>query len=98
MEGRDRRYSLLCAAALVTAMALTTPLAESGLNDDWSYTKTALDLAETGGLVYNGWASAMVGAQAFWGALFIKLFGFSFLTTRLSTAPLALGCCLLTYS
>jgi hypothetical protein len=98
MERRDRRYLLLCAAALVTAMALTTPVAESGMNDDWSYAKTALDLAQTGRLVYNGWASAMVGAQAYWGALFIKLFGFSFLTVRMSTAPLALGCCLLTYS
>ena len=97
MERRDLRYALLCVAALVTAMGLTNPVAESGLNDDWSYTKTALDLAETGNLVYNGWASAMVGAQAYWGALFIKLFGFSFLTVRLSTAPLALGCCLLTY-
>ena len=95
---KDRPHLLLCAAALVTVMALTTPVAESGMNDDWSYTKTALDLAQTGRLVYNGWASAMVGAQAYWGALFIKLFGFSFLTVRLSTAPLALGCCLLSYS
>ena len=92
------RYSLLCATALVTAMGLTTPVAESGVNDDWSYTKTAWDLAQTGRLVYNGWSQAMVGAQAYWGALFIKLFGFSFLTVRLSTAPLALGCCLLTYA
>jgi hypothetical protein len=72
-------------------------VAESGVNDDWSYTKTALDLAETGHLKYNGWAAAMVGAQAYWGALFIKLFGFSFLVVRLSTAPLAAGCAALLY-
>src|SRR5262245_8527581 len=98
MERRDPRNSFLCAAVVVPASALTSPIVECGVNDDWSYTKTAWDLAQTGRLVYNGWASATEGAQAYWGALFIKLFGFSFLTVRLSTAPLALGCCFLTYS
>ncbi|MFL6519788.1 MAG: hypothetical protein ACJ8NS_06170 [Chthoniobacterales bacterium] len=89
---------LICAALILAAIACTRPFAESGFNDDWSYTKTALDLAQTGKLRYNGWAAAMVGAQAYWGAAFIKLFGFSFLTTRLSTAPLAAGCAALLYA
>ena len=39
----------------------------------------------------------MLGAQAYWGALFIKLFGFSFLALRLSTLPLAIGSVVLLY-
>jgi hypothetical protein len=98
-QGRhDARNQLICAALVLVAIACTRPFAESGLNDDWSYTKTALDLAQSGKLRYNGWAAAMLGAQAYWGAAFIKLFGFSFLTTRLSTAPLAAGCAALLYA
>ena len=94
----ERRNALCCAAVLLLAICLTRPYGESGVNDDWSYTKTALDLAQTGHLRYNGWAAAMLGAQAYWGAAFIKIFGFSFLITRLSTIPLALGCALLLYA
>lgn len=94
----DRRNGFYCVIVLLVAVALTRPYGESGVNDDWSYTKTALDLAQTGQLRYNGWAAAMVGAQAFWGAAFIKIFGFSFLATRLSTVPLAAGCVLLLYA
>lgn len=94
----DRRYSFYCAAILLAAVALTRPYGESGVNDDWSYTRTALELAQTGELRYNGWAAALLGAQAYWGAAFIKIFGFSFLVTRLSTVPLAVGCALLLYA
>lgn len=95
---RDRVNGFYCAAVVLVAIAFTRPLGESGVNDDWSYIKTALDLAQSGQLRYNGWAAAMVGAQAYWGAAFIKLFGFSFLVTRLSTAPVAAGCALLLYA
>jgi hypothetical protein len=94
----DWRNALYCAGILLLAIGLIRPYGECGVNDDWSYTKTALDLAQTGQLRYNGWAAAMLGAQAYWGAVFIKLFGFSFLVTRLSTLPLALGCSLLIYA
>jgi hypothetical protein len=97
MERRDLRYGLLCALLVLGAMALTIPVAECGVNDDWSYNKMALDLAQTGHLIYNWWTAPMIGAQVYWGALFIKLFGFSFLAVRLSTAPLAVGCAVLLY-
>ena len=82
---------------VLAAIAIVIPIAESGVNDDWSYSKVALDLAQTGHLRYNGWSAAMLGAQAYWGALVIKLFGFSFLALRLSVAPLAAGCAALLY-
>ncbi len=96
-KSADRRYAWLCAGAVLAAIALSIPIAESGVNDDWSYTRTALDLAQTGHLRYNGWSVALLGAQAYWGALFIKLFGFSFLAVRLSVAPLAGACEALLY-
>ncbi len=64
---------------------LIRPYAGMGIDDDWSYMKTAQVLARTGHLVYNGWTAPMLGWQAYFGAFFIKLFGFSFTAIRLST-------------
>jgi len=61
-----------------------------GFIDDWSYVKTAFEYARTGHFVYNGWATAMLGWQIRWGALFVKLFGYSFTATRLSMLPVVL--------
>ncbi len=48
------------------------------MNDDWSYMWSARVLAKTGCVVYNGWATAMLTWQLYWGALFVRLFGFLF--------------------
>jgi hypothetical protein len=58
-------------------------------SDDFSYIKTALDFERTGKILYNGWATAMLGWLIPWGALFIKLFGFSFTILRVSLFPIA---------
>jgi hypothetical protein len=88
---------LLCALFPMAVVFATLPFAEMGINDDFSYSQTALHLASTGKLVYNGWSSAMLGFQAYWGALFIKLFGFSFFILRISTLLFAVGCAVLLY-
>jgi hypothetical protein len=80
---------LFCAAVVVVAVLVTYPVAEMGFIDDFSYVKTAQVFARTSHLVYNGWATAMLGWTVPWGALFIKLFGFSFTVVRLSTLPVA---------
>jgi hypothetical protein len=82
---------MLCSLLVLVCILATYPVAEMGLMDDWSYIKTALVFSQTGHIVYNGWATAMLGWAIPWGALFIHLFGFSFTTVRLSTLPLALG-------
>ena len=97
MDKTDRRLATVCVGVVLAALACTWPVAESGVIDDWCYAKAALDLAQTGHLQYRGWGGSMIGAQAYWGALFIKLFGFSFLVLRLSTLPLALGSVVLLY-
>lgn len=87
----SRHPALLCAFLAGLGILATYPVLDMGTNDDWSYVRTSLDLVRTGHLIYNGWATAMLGWQVYWGALFIKLFGFSFLVMRLSTLPLAMG-------
>lgn len=93
----DFRNALLCALAVVVAVALTWPFAESPYNDDWSYSFTVKRLLSTGQLTYNGWASASLIAQAYWGLLWVKAFGFSYTVLRLSTVPLAAAAIFLCY-
>ena len=85
------RNGLLCTLVVAAALSACYPVAEIGFIDDWSYIRTALDFARTGHFIYNGWATAMLGWQVIWGALFIKLFGFSFTVVRLSTWLIALA-------
>lgn len=91
------RNAAACAIAVGVAVLLTHPVLEMGINDDWSYTKTAFDFARTGHIVYNGWGSPTLGWQILWGALFAKLSGYSFTATRLSTLPFAFGAPYLLY-
>ena len=78
--------------ALLIGVLIARPFAEIGVRDDWSYIRSAKVLAETGHLAYNGWATAMLGWQVYLGALFIKLFGFSFTATRWSVLMVSLFC------
>lgn len=64
---------------------------EMGIYDDWSYIWSARVLSETGHIVYNGWSTAMLGWQLYLGALFFKLFGFSFLLARVSILMVAMA-------
>lgn len=79
-----------CVLLLLLCILAIRPFAEIGLNDDWSYIYSAHVLATTGHVVYNGWAAFMLGWQLYLGALFIKLFGFSFTAVRASIVVLSL--------
>jgi Dolichyl-phosphate-mannose-protein mannosyltransferase len=78
--------------ALLFCVLVARPFVSMGVIDDWSYIWTARVLANTGHLTYNGWATAMLGWQVYLGALFIKLFGFSFTVVRFSVLVLSLLC------
>jgi len=82
---RNYLPAIAASTALILCYFVTRPYAEIGIYDDWSYIKTAQVLAQTGHIAYNGWGSPMLGWQAYFGALFIKLFGFSFTAVRFST-------------
>ena len=92
---KSRSLSVLlpfaCALALALCVIAAHPVVEMGMNDDWSYIWSARVLANTGHVVYNGWATAMLGWQLYLGALFIKLFGFSFTAVRASTLVVAMA-------
>jgi hypothetical protein len=81
---------LVCALVLLTCALLVRPFVEIGVSDDFSYARSAQLLAQTGHIVYNGFANPILGWQLYLGALFIKLFGFSFTSLRISM--LALSC------
>jgi Dolichyl-phosphate-mannose-protein mannosyltransferase len=86
----SRRPAFLCALILLVCALATYPVAEIGMDDDWSYVQSARILAQTGHIVYNGWAAPILGWQLYLGALFIKLFGPSFTAIRASTLLVAL--------
>jgi hypothetical protein len=95
---KDRLYPALCIVLVVASVLATNPLLEMGTNDDWSYNWVARELATTGHFTLNnGWIGAMIGVQAYWAALLIRCFGFSFTLLRLSTLPFAAGCAVLLY-
>jgi Dolichyl-phosphate-mannose-protein mannosyltransferase len=77
--------ALWCALAVALCILASGPRLEMGFGDDFSYIWTARTMADTGHFVYNGWATAMLGWQIYLGALFIKLFGFSFTAVRASS-------------
>ena len=87
----DRRNLLLAVLITATAMLLVWPFAEIPFADDFAYTHVALRLTQTGHFLYNGWEFSILVAHVCWGALFIRLFGFSFESVRFSTIPFALG-------
>ncbi len=93
----DRRNLILCVLVTLAAILIAWPFAEGGYIDDFSYIHMAKTLAETGRFAYNGWPTAMLGIQVWWGAAWIWLFGFSFTLVRLSVWPLALGAVALVY-
>lgn len=92
------RDGVACAASVLAAILCSRPFVEMGLIDDFSYVRSALIFARTGHFVFNGWATAMLGAQIVWAAPFIKLFGYSFSAARISTIVTAMLTVLLTHS
>lgn len=92
------RNGLICALVVAICIWAAYPVAEMGFIDDWSIAKTAQAFAQTGHIVYNGWEAPILGWQAVWGALFIKVFGFSFTAVRLSMLPIAMGAVFLFHS
>jgi len=86
---RSHLQALFCAAAVLVCALISRPFTTMGIGDDGPYILMAQNLAVTGHIVYNGWAAAMIVLQLYLAAAFIKLFGFSFTTVRMSTLLIA---------
>jgi hypothetical protein len=86
---RRLRAPLFCGFAVLVCALLARPYANMNICDDGPYILMARTLATTGRFAYNGWAAPMLGWQLYLGAAFIKLFGYSFTTVRMSTVAVA---------
>jgi general stress protein CsbA len=97
MRRIDLRNAILCAAAVIVAFLIVNPFVEMSFDDDFSYAWTVHQLLETGRITFNGWAAPVLITHALWGALFSKIFGYSFTVLRFSTLPMAAGSAFITY-
>ena len=88
-----RRYRIpafVCALAVLVCELISHPVTTMGISDDGPYILMARTLASTGHIVFNGWGAPMLAFQLYLSAIFIKLFGFSFTTVRMSTLLVAM--------
>jgi len=88
---RIRIPALFCAFAVLVCELIARPYTTMGVCDDGPYILIAQKLAATGHIVYNGPTTPILGWQLYLAAAFIKLFGFSFTTVRLSTLLVAMA-------
>ncbi|MCS6813570.1 MAG: hypothetical protein NZ772_08385 [Cyanobacteria bacterium] len=72
-------------ASFFLTLLLVSPVGEFPLNDDWIHAVATRHLLHTGTYAGHPYVASTLVAQVFWGALFCKVFGFSFTTLRLST-------------
>jgi hypothetical protein len=86
---RYRILAILTSLSVLVCELIARPYANMGICDDGPYILVARNLAATGHVVYNGWSAAMLLWQLYLGAAFIKLFGFSYTTVRMSTLLVA---------
>jgi len=82
-------YMALAALWLLT-ISIVPPRGDFPLNDDWMYAKVVKNIVETGHYEANPYVDPTFILQAYWGAAFVKVFGFSFETLRISTLVLGL--------
>jgi len=87
---------VLIAAVFAIGALLVGPLRNVPIVDDWTYAWSVDHLLRTGELRIAEISAVYPVLQIAWGALFAKLFGFSFGVLRLSTVVIAFaGCCAL---
>jgi 4-amino-4-deoxy-L-arabinose transferase-like glycosyltransferase len=76
---------------MAVLVILVPPVGEFPIDDDWVYASVVKSLLETGQLEIPIWAATSIVLQAYWGALFTQIFGFSHIALRMSTLVLALA-------
>lgn len=86
---RNSLFLPLCGLLLLTVL-LVPPRGDFPLNDDWIFATTVEGILETGSYTPNPYGDPTLIAQAYWGALFCKAFGYSYPMLRVSTLVLCL--------
>jgi hypothetical protein len=97
LQRSDIRNAVVCAIATTAAFFAVNPFVQMAFNDDFMYAFTVRELLRTGHVTYHCGEQAAFITQAYWGAFFVRMFGFSFVALRFSTLPWAAGCAALCY-
>lgn len=87
---RRFRAAGLCALAVLFCELIARPFTAMSVGDDGPYIRMAQTFAKTGHIVYNGWAAAAMISQIYLAQPFIKLFGESYTTVRMTNLLVAL--------
>ena len=87
---RCHRVFWLAVTAFVMSAVIVNPFRETPLGDDWAYSLTVKNLLLTGRYDSHDFLLPNMPFQAYWGALFATVGGYSFSMLRLSTLTLAL--------
>jgi len=93
----DLRAVLSLTALWLAMVSLVSPVGDFPLNDDWVYARSVKAILDTGRFELLEFSLASAFPQAYWGALFCRMFGFSFTVLRFSTVILGLAGVLATY-
>ena len=79
----------LALALFAVASILVNPIGDFPLNDDWSFAISVRDWLETGTYRIIDWPTMSLFTHLLWGAIWCKVFGFSYTVLRLSTLVIA---------
>lgn len=84
-------YIVILILVFFIQFLFVNPIGNFALNDDWVHADSVLHLINTGNLRIMPFAGATFHAQILYGAVWTKLFGFSFSILRISTLFLMLS-------
>ncbi len=89
LNASDGRIAAALAVGIIALIVLLRPFANVPMNDDFTYARTAEALGRTGHVVYNAWGSPLLWPQMAYGALVVKVWGFSWTHLALTGVALA---------
>ena len=78
-------YEVYLTLIWLLCILLVNPIGDFPLNDDWSYGLNTRALTLENKIEFHDWGAMTLIAHTMWGALFCKIFGFSFTVLRFST-------------
>jgi len=84
-------YEIYLSVIWLLCILLVNPMGDFPLNDDWSYAHNTRALVLENKIEFHDWGAMTLIAHTIWGAMFCKIFGFSFTVLRVSTLVLGWG-------
>ena len=81
---------ILLISLWLLVIVFVNPLGNFPLNDDWAYSLNVYNLTEKGIIDFSDWPAMTLISHVLWGAMFCKIFGFSFTILRISNLILSI--------